>query len=279
MALPSQLAGLVSVPNPRRRLFSHAEKLIGAGLYTCLSPNACALFSLDENALADILYMQFADPRTGFESLDEGEHLCIFRTVFILKLKSQATLTTVNEALVTQLAIACRGVSSEDVLATAQLFSRQCLTNQMHMEYGPSVNTITTFNRALISGVYRISGVPLDHALLEQPDSTAKNMLLQRCLGIQAAVDFQGEAVVRRVQELVASVTFNLRYIFFALSYSFIKKASGDIELKKPGSLLLCHLCFLERVDMGRNYRLHHSPFNLAAFPAEFHHRRAHWFA
>ena len=149
-----------------------------------------------------------------------------------------ALLEVVNEAFVTQLSIASRAQTSctDDVLAAIQLFSNQYLNQQTQLDFIPSLINGVTFNRNLISGVYRVLGVSLDHTLNEQPDLAIRNTYFQRCLGIQASLGFPGDSSLRPVEGVVAFVMLNLRYFCLAFAFAFNKKANGsENELRKPG--------------------------------------------
>ena len=108
---------------------------------------------------------------------------------------------------------------------------------QMQLEFAPSLASSSTFNRRLLSGIYRILGVVLDHALDAQPDQSYKNTYFQRCLGVQASLGFPGDVSVRPTEGTVALVMLSLRYFSIVLSYATTRKADGsDSEaLKKPG--------------------------------------------
>ncbi|KAG8533307.1 uncharacterized protein KY384_002090 [Bacidia gigantensis] len=187
--------------------------LSNTGLVSVLSPNSCASFSMDENHFPEVLFMQYIDPGIGLED-------------------NEATLAIINEAFVMQLSTASRSVYAEDILATLQLFS---LGDQLSMGAGPSITNFTGFNRALVSGIYRGLGVSLDAALGPQPDQSIKNMYVQRCLSLQAALGFQGVHVLRPVEGLVALVMLHLKHVGLALLYGCNQKTNGaGNELKTP---------------------------------------------
>ncbi|KAL9104109.1 MAG: hypothetical protein Q9163_000911 [Psora crenata] len=185
-------------------------------LRIALSPNSCAAFCMDENHFPSIRLMQYANPGTPID---------------------EAFLEIVNEAFITQLSIASRAVAgcTEDVLSTAQLFASQYLNLQMQ-NFAPSLGNSSTFNRRLLSGIYRILGVSLDHAIDAQQDQSYKNAYFQRCLGVQASLGFLGEFTLRPTEGIIAVVMFSLRYFSIVLSYITTKKADGSESefLKKP---------------------------------------------
>ena len=154
----------------------------------------------------------------------------------------KAVLAVVSEAFVTQLSIAARAQisSTDDVLATIQLFTRQYLDQHTHLDFVPSLTNSITFNRSLISGVYRVLGVSLDHALSEQPDLAIRNTYFQRGLGIQTALGFAGDIAPRLTEGMIAFVMLNLRYFCLVLAYACTKRPS-ESELRKPGQSKLSH--------------------------------------
>lgn len=150
-------------------------------------------------------------------------------------------LAVVNEAFVTQLSIASRAQPSntEDILATIQLFSGQYLSRPTQLGFFTSLTNNNIFNRTLISGVYRVLGIPLEHVLSEQPDqsgtSPAMNPYLPRCLCVQAALEFQGNRSLRPIGGLIAMTMLSLRYFLSAIKAVLAKRQGTDSELKKPG--------------------------------------------
>ncbi|KAL9130982.1 MAG: hypothetical protein Q9217_000971 [Psora testacea] len=159
------------------------------------------------------------------------------------QISSLSFLEIVNEAFVTQLSIASRAYTSctEDVLSAVQLFTSQYINLQMQLQFAPSLANSSTFNRRLLSGMYRILGVGLDHAMDTQPDQSYKNTYFQRCLGVQASLGFPGDVSLRPTEGIVALVMLSLRLFSIVLSYASTRKGNEQVSeaLRKPGERIL----------------------------------------
>lgn len=102
---------------------------------------------------------------------------------------------------------------TDDVLATIQMFSNQYLAEQIEDESSTSLANRDAFNTHLVSEIYRIFGVKIDHSMDEHLDQAVKIGTVQRCSSVQASLGYSGYNSRRSLASLVAWTMLNARYI------------------------------------------------------------------
>ena len=132
--------------------------------------------------------------------------------------------------------IASRSSNADDLLATIQLFSRQYFGMHMEPSLGPSPMNALNFNRTLMSGFCR--HLNLDSSAADKPEALVKNGFIQRYLGYQSALGFQGEMGYRPLEGTLAMVLLHLKSVTLNLAVICAKRTNaGAVELKRPGIL------------------------------------------
>ena len=183
---------------------SHLE-----GLHVTISPNMCAVISLDEQHIASLDTMQL---NSADVALGDAE-----------------TLEAVNEAFVLQgsLAILNPITYSDDLLATLETFTSQHLFQETLQG-----NPAESFKWRFLSEVYRLLGLQYDYSLNAQDNSLLKAAVIQRCLSLQASLGFNGTRnVPPSLSSQVAQSILDLRFVAYALMMAKKSRTEG-----KPGS-------------------------------------------
>lgn len=96
------------------------------------------------------------------------------------------------------------------------------------------------FNNTFLTEVHRALNLKMDFAVGDSPsDRLVRNPLLQRCLSLQFALDFQGERVIRTLPGKLAWATLHLRVasLAFALTWNSAQRQGRPPQNNSgPGS-------------------------------------------
>lgn len=79
----------------------------------------------------------------------------------------------------------------------------------------------TEFNNMFLTEVHRALNLKMDFAAESPGDRLMRNPLLQRCLSLQYALDFQGERVTKKLSGKLAWATLHLRVASMAFGVTF----------------------------------------------------------
>ena len=130
------------------------------------------------------------------------------------------------EAFTLHFATACTsyGQYHDDLLAAMQLFSDQHIGNSI----------ADNFLRA----AYRALDIRLDHAIEAQIDWLFKNVMIQRCLGVQLSLGYHGDQKPRTLSAKVAQGLLDIRAVTLIITYS-VKNAiaAAGTDSRKAGLL------------------------------------------
>ena len=103
------------------------------------------------------------------------------------------------------------------------------------------------FHANLLSEIYRVMGIAVDHSTVNQPEQAFRTVFLQRCLNFQAGFGYVGEDFSRSLPASVAWTMLNLRYCTMAFTMALNKNTNpkfppppgaADMESKNPGRSL-----------------------------------------
>ena len=194
-----------------------------------LSPNANAIFCLDDNYDPDVAFLQYIGSEGVTASLDDRKlshhHK---KSTYIY---ATATLSIIGEAFAIQLSLAIRVLNADDLMGTIQLFIHQYII-PLQLGFVPTLTNSISFNRSLIAGFLR--HLQWETLLVERSEDLSANSGFRSCIAFQAALGFQGQFSLRPTEAMVATVLLNLRFISQAISTA-LKNQNGDNELKRPG--------------------------------------------
>lgn len=161
--------------------------LTEAGLHFAMSPNLCAVASLDHRDEVSIGLLEL--PR-GADTLDD------------------AMAEAVMEAFVLHFSAACKssGNHQTDLLAVLQQFSEHHPGSQKGREF--------------LHELYRANDTRLDHAVEPQPDWLFMNNIVQRSLGTQLAIGYRGTQLSRSLPTKIAQGLLQIRCVTLITTYN-----------------------------------------------------------
>lgn len=132
------------------------------------------------------------------------------------------------EALLLHFASACtsHGQYADDLLSVMQLLSEQ------HPEH--------SIDGDFLNEVYRALDVRLDHVIEPQVEWLFKNLMIQKCLGMQLSLGYNGEDQPRMLRAKIAQGFLDIRLATLIITYS-IKNvlAVAGTDARKAGLLNL----------------------------------------
>ena len=204
-------------------------------MHTALSPNACAAVSIDEQHLASLSSLQFADENAS-DQLDEGmyHHNNLQRLLTRI-----ARLEVIVEAFVMQSSVASlNNLNNEDVVAALQSFSNQYLHSQVETGNPSTLFDSDTFKAHFLSELYRTIGVRVDYSIdpqLQQLLQSNQGLTLQRCLSVQAALGYAGGSHRPSLSAILAWTILNVRSVVMVSVGTMSRKTGVESELSKPG--------------------------------------------
>ena len=104
-----------------------------------------------------------------------------------------------------------------------QLFSKQHLGNDLYGNF--------------LSEAYRALDVRLDHAIEPGIDWLFKNVMVQRCLGVQLSLGFSGKQKPCTLSAKIAQGLLDIRAVTLIITYS-VKNAiaTASADARKAGS-------------------------------------------
>ncbi|KAI4142263.1 MAG: hypothetical protein LQ341_003264, partial [Variospora aurantia] len=183
-------------------------------LHAALSPNACAVVTLDDGDMASLRLMQM---HQGY--LDSP--------------LSDDIMEAVAEAFVIQFSISCSGYGNyhDDLSATMQLFREQ------NLKHADSTQ-ISTFTKPFLSDIHRVISLNIDYSGDVKTENYLKNGMHQRTLSMQLSLGDRGSQQHRNLSSKVAFAILQLRWA--ALSFAMGLKLStigtglsGEADLRR----------------------------------------------
>ena len=121
--------------------------------------------------------------------------------------------------------------NSDDLLMVLQQFVQNLTTNSHADEL-----LVGKVEEDFFSDLYRALNLTLDHSMDSSSDKLLRNPTIQRCLSLQASLDYKGEGQYRTTRSKVAWTLLNLRMISLTVAFAFTKPPrGGDSEISKPG--------------------------------------------
>ncbi|KAL9060542.1 MAG: hypothetical protein Q9206_000986 [Seirophora lacunosa] len=173
------------------------------GLHAALSPNACAVVTLDDGYMASLRLMQI--------------HQGYFDSPL-----SDAIVEAVAEAFVTQFSISCSSYGNyhDDLSATMQLFQEQ------NLKHADSVQ-VSTFTKPFLSDIHRVISLNIDYSGDVKTENYLKNGMHQRTLSMQLSLSYQSSQKYRNLSSKVAFATLQLRWAAWSFAMGLKLSPTG----------------------------------------------------
>ena len=160
------------------------------------------------------------------------------RNGLLCLLTQTARLEVIAEAFVMQSSVASlNNLNNEDIVMALQAFSNQCLHGQTQAGHPLTLSTPEIFKSHFLSEMYRAIGVRVDYSLdlqMQQLLQSTQGLSLQRCLSVQAALDYTGGSHRPSLPAVLAWTILNIRSVVIVLMGTISRKP-GENELGKPG--------------------------------------------
>ena len=148
-----------------------------------------------------------------------------------------ALLEVANEAFVMQNSLASMAspIYSDDLLSTMQAFESQHLYKAVTLVPPPSEADSDTFKWRFLSEMYRVLGLHVDYSIDAHPQQIINNGAMQRCMGIQASLGWEGASLRPSLPALVAQTALELKHSAYAVMALMRLKPGYDTDSIKLG--------------------------------------------
>lgn len=166
---------------------------------------------------------------------------CIYHRVITDRVA--AIIEAATEAFTLHFAISStsnQGNQIDDLLSVIQLFSKQL--SSARGEGGQIEGAVKT---NLFSEIYRVLDVGIDYTfgVGDNIETLFRNLLAQRCLGMQLSLSYSGEGQQRSISAKVARTKLNLRHTSLLLLYAIQFYRQENSDKKKIGGWPCLAVC------------------------------------